>query len=341
MMNETAAATEAILQDSPHQDEEFNWEEQQQVCNDASETSVQQCIDNAIWMYHNQPPPGHDESPDDDDEDDGDEDEQPNYSEDLESSVVAAAAAATSIKTDLNETEIDDNFASNEVVIAQTDPDGTLHFENYNYDDAAQDTAVYTEAEPMQFDCDDDDDDDAVLANLKQEAETVVEYQECSEDYGDEMMEPMFADTDKPEEPEQPDANNVFVLDSEQFITPHIENSDIKELLATSNSSQTTEDIIHVDAAAAAACSDEQQQPVKIIPCQLKVCNGNGSAVQFLKNSKIALLGNKAQSINFMQNGKKHTFLLLASGDNSVLEVDSSGIVEGSKSLPVIAVPAE
>jgi hypothetical protein len=296
--SEAINSTEAILDQS--QNQELTWE-QQQVCSSTSEGKVQQCIDNAIWMYHNQTDVATEE----------------NYNE---------IQNKSQIKTDLNETEIENNFENNEVVIAQTDSDGTLHFENYNY---AQDT-VYTDNNTIQF-SNEQSDCPNLTDNVKQfdsQEEAIVEYQECTDNYND-TIDPIF--TVKAAEPE----NNVFVLNNEQMITHHevATNSELKELLSTSNSTQT-DDIMEIN-------TNSDEQTLKIIPCQVKVCDNSGTTtLQLIKNSKIALLGNKTQSINLLQNGKQHTILLLASDENNVLELDN-GIIEESKSLPVIAVPAE
>ncbi|XP_011504156.1 PREDICTED: uncharacterized protein LOC105367222 isoform X2 [Ceratosolen solmsi marchali] len=293
--NEVINATDAILDQSENQ--EFTWE-QQQACNSTRESKVQQCIDNTIWMYHNQTNIATEE----------------NYNE---------IQNKSQIKTDLNETEIENNFENNEVVIAQTDSNGTLHFENYNY---AQDS-VYTE-DTIQF-----SNEQSVNTNLTNNVkqfdsreEAIVEYQECTDNYN-ETIDPIFTVKAEPE-------NNVFVLDDEQIITSHeVADSEFKELISTSNSTQT-DNIIEID-------TNSDEQTLKIIPCQVKVCDNRGTTtLQLLKNSKISLLGNKTQSINLLQNGKQHTILLLASDENNVLELDNA-IIEGSKSLPVIAVPAE
>lgn len=299
MINETAAATESILPNA--QDEEYTWEEQQ-VCNGDVQNGVQQAIDNAIWMYRNQAGAAAEE----------------NYSE-IENKL-------TTPKTEYNETEIENNFENNEVVIAQTDSNGALHFENYNY---AQDE-VYTDNNGIPFSCEEnvctEITDDA--KQYENQEETVVEYQECPDNFTEAMNNPIFTTKQEPED--------VFVLDNEEIVTSDVvESSELKELLSTSNSTQTEEEAMQTES------TNSDEQTLKIIPCQVKVCDNNGTAtLQLLKNSKIALLGNKAQSINLIQNGKQHTILLLASGDNNLLEIDN-GIIEGSKPLPVIAVPAE
>ncbi|OXU17746.1 hypothetical protein TSAR_006670 [Trichomalopsis sarcophagae] len=298
MISETAAATESVL---PHARNNEYWDEQQ-VCNEDGPNGVQQAIDNAIWMYRNQPGAA----------------SEKNYSE--------IKSKPTTNKTEYNETEIENSFENNEVVIAQTDSNGALHFENYNY---AQDE-VYTDSNGIQFSCEENVCTE-ITDNAKpyeNQEETVVEYQECPDNFTEAMNNPILTAKQEPED-------GVFVLDNEEIISSDVvESSELKELLSTSNSTQTEE-------AMQTESTNPDEQTLKIIPCQVKVCDNNGTAtLQLLKNSKIALLGNKAQSINLIQNGKQHTILLLASGDNNLLEIDN-GVIEGSKSLPVIAVPAE
>lgn len=292
IINETAAATKNI-QDS-EETHEFPWDEQQ-VCNDGSNESngVQQCMDNAIWMYQNQPGVVIEE----------------NYTEIEDKSTID--------KTEFNETEIETNFESNEVVIAQTDSDGTLHFENYDY---AQET-VYPDGSTIEYSSGEQEDECEIMATDAKHYESheeTVKYQECTENYS---TEPIFTVKTEPEE-------GVFVINNEEIIT-----SDQVEHQVESTSTQT-ENVVEADI-------NSEEQTLKIIPYQVKVCENNGAAtLQLLKNSKIALLGNKTQSINLIQNGKQHTILLLASGDNNLLEIDNS-LIEGSKPLPVIAVPAD
>ncbi|XP_058790101.1 uncharacterized protein LOC131663624 isoform X2 [Phymastichus coffea] len=294
-MNETATTSNNIQDSlSTH---EFSWDEQQTSNNDSSENGVQQCMDNAIWMYQNQPGVVIEE----------------NYTEIEDKSLTN--------KTEFNETEIQTNFENNEVVIAQTDPDGTLHFENYNYAQDAEypgrSTIQYSNEEPQNESANMADDTHAKQYEIQKENE---KYERCAENYS---TEPIFALKSETQD-------NVFVLNSEEIITPdHVEQHEVASI---SNSTQT-ENVVEAD--------NSEEQTLKIIPCQVKVCENNGAAtLQLLKNSKIALLGNKTQSINLIQNGKQHTILLLASGDNNLFEIDNN-LIEGSKPLPVIAVPAE
>lgn len=233
-------------------------------------------------------------------------------------------ATAEILKTEFDETEIENNYENGEVVIAQTDSNGTLHFENYHY---PSDT-VFTDSNGIQYSCEENVESVPEDEKEYESGETIVEFQECTEEITNDYAEEM----NSMDVPETKPAN-VLVLNNEEIITPEIvESSDLSELLSTSDTAQTKE--------VAQANETSEDQPVKIIPCQVKVCDSNGG-YQVLKNTKLALFGNHCQGINIMKNGKQQTILLLASGDNiSGLEVDHT-IIDGSKSVPVIAVPAE
>ena len=294
---EAVNPTDVIIDHTQNQG--FTWEEQQ-ICNNVDETGVQECIDNAIWMYPNQPTV----------------DTEENYSEIQNKSPIN--------KTEYNETEIENNFENGEVVIAQTDSDGTLHFENYNY---AQDT-VYTDSNTIEFSCEQNVCTEIITEETKEyqnQEETIVEYQECTDNYTEEMNPIFTAKTDS--------ENNVFVLDGEEIITPDsVESTELEEFSTPNTTPIKTENQMD---------TSEEQTIIPIIPYQLKLNDNNGTAmVQLLKNSKFALLGNKGQNLNLVQNGKQQTIYFVTSGNSNNLLEMQNGIIEGSKPLPVI-VPTE
>ncbi|KAL7298500.1 hypothetical protein TKK_0008280 [Trichogramma kaykai] len=293
IINETATATESIIDSL--QNDNYTWEDQQ-ACNSIIDNNVDQCIDNTIWMYEENPV------------------QEENFTEIQDKS--------PNMKTDINETEIEGNFDSNELVIAQTGSDGMLHFQNYN---CAQ-NRVYADGNTIQFSCEDSICTDMTenVKSFENQGETIVEYQESVDNFNEAIDQPIFTPKEEP-------VDSLFVLENEEVITETIEDSEMKELISTTESNEEKE--------ATPTETTSEEQTVKIIPCQVKVSdNGGATTLQFLKNSKI--LGIKGQSINLIQNGKHQTYLLLASNDNNILEFDNS-VIGGSKSLPVIPVPAE
>lgn len=296
-INEVATATESS-EEQP-QDQDFTWEEQQM--NNTTESAVQS-IENSLWMFENG-----------------------QSAIATEDNFIDEKKAVNHVKTEFDETEVESNFENSEVVIAQTDSNGALHFENYQYPS----DAVFTDSNGIEYSC-----EESVTGLPEEEkeyenTETIVEFQECTEEIANDYTE----EINSVDTPDEAKSANVLVLNNEEIITPEIvETSDLSELLSTPNTASTEE--------ASQVSANPENRPVKIIPCQIKVCDSNGG-FQVLKN--LAVIGN-SQGINLMKNGKQQTLLLLASGDNInniKLEMDNSSIIEGSKSVPVIAVPAE
>ncbi|KAJ8673389.1 hypothetical protein QAD02_004651 [Eretmocerus hayati] len=384
----------------PNQGQEFRWDEQQ-VCDE--ESGLQHVLDDSLWMLPDNPETVMEEE---------------NYSE--------PEKEKETDKTDFNETEIEDNFEDGEVVIAQTDSDGTLHFEEYNY---AQST-VYTDDGAIQF-CEEnvcseitDDSQHFIEAGV----EAIVEYEECTDDYAEaldpniipkiecnddvyllqEQVEEMEEEVDEEfdermqqvevqiggdieeqmedeidghledgehlgveeqfEEFQKDVARRIKVEVEDREIEVEEQIEEVEEQLEEVEEQmeeleERIEEVVEqMEEVEEEYVSPDMEDPENFIvsdSCEsedvgqitmnlddetlkiIKLCDNNGkTTLQLLKNNKIAVLGNNAQSINLVQNGKQHTIYLLATGDSNLLEIDN-GIVEGSKSLPAVAVPAE
>ncbi|XP_014210257.1 uncharacterized protein LOC106640673 isoform X2 [Copidosoma floridanum] len=237
-------------------------------------------------------------------------------------------------KTEFNETEIEHNFAENEVVIAQTDSNGELHFENEIFE---EDDTVYLNESSVELPEEEVCSDVTESANREDEyehhEETIVSFDECVENYT-EAIEPGFESEDEDM------TENVYIIENQEVVASEEVTSTVEEVPSSTVEVQTDDqDSIMAEDLPMETEMENSGQKI-LIPCQVKVCESNGKAtLQLIKNSNLTLFGNKTQSINLIQNGKQQTFLLLSSEDNDLLSVVSA--VQESKPLSVQSVITE